>query len=73
MICPRCEYDEAYKVFEGEDKVWVVFRCPRCNFNWRSTEGEELTSPAQYNLRFKLSEKQIREMAPKPPIPLLKV
>ena len=45
MICPRCEFVEAYKVFEAEDKAWEIYRCPRCNFNWRSTEGQELTEP----------------------------
>lgn len=72
MICPRCEYDQAYKVFEAEDASWEVYCCPRCNFNWRSSEGEEITDARHYSTRFKLSEKQIREMAPKPPIPPLR-
>ena len=72
MICPRCEFVEAYKVYEAEDKSWDVYRCPRCNFNWRSTEGQELTEPKLYNPRFKLNEKQIQDMAPKPPVPPLR-
>jgi len=72
MICPRCDYLEAYKVFEAEDKSWDIFRCPRCSFNWRSTEGEEIREPKLYNARFKLDEKKIQEMAPKPPIPPLR-
>ena len=71
MICPRCEFKEAYKVFEADDRSWEIYRCPRCNFNWRSTEAEELTDAKLYNLRFKLDEKKIQEMAPKPPIPPL--
>jgi hypothetical protein len=72
MICPRCEYAEAYTVFEADDKAWEIFRCPRCNFNWRSTEGQELTEPDLYNPRFKLSEKKIQDMVPKPPVPPLR-
>ncbi len=72
MICPRCEFMEAYKVFEAEDRSWEIFRCPRCNFNWRSTEGEELTDPKQYNPRVRLNEKQIQELPPKPPVPPLR-
>ena len=73
MICPRCDSDQAYKVFEAEDGSWEVYRCPRCNFNWRSTEGEEVTNPTLYNPRFKLSERQIQELPPKPPIPPLRI
>ena len=72
MICPRCDFVEAYKVFEAEDRSWEIYRCPRCNFNWRSTEGEELTDSRLYDPRFKLNEKKIQEMAPKPPVPPLR-
>ena len=72
MICPRCEFVEAYKVFEAGDKSWEIYRCPRCNFNWRNTEGRELTDPELYSARFKLNEKIIQDMAPKPPVPPLR-
>ncbi len=72
MICPRCDFVEAYKVFEAEDRSWEIFRCPRCNFNWRSTEAQEVIEAKLYNTRFKLSEKQIQEMPPKPPVPPLR-
>jgi uncharacterized C2H2 Zn-finger protein len=73
MICPRCDYDQAYKFFEApSDKSWEVYRCPRCNFNWRSTEEEEVTNSNLYHPKFKLSERQIEGMAPKPPIPPLR-
>ena len=74
MICPRCESEHAYKIFEAPEdpSLWEVFRCPRCNFSWRSTEEETVTDPKQYSPRFKLSEKLIQEMAPKPPIPPLR-
>jgi transposase-like protein len=71
MMCPRCESDQAYVVLEAEDRSWEVYRCPRCNFNWRSSEGEEITDARQYDCRFKLSEKQIQGMVPNPPIPPL--
>ncbi len=41
MICPRCEFAEGYEVFAAEDGSWEIYRCPRCNYNWRSTEGKE--------------------------------
>ena len=73
MICPRCDHDQAYKLFEApENAVWEVYRCPRCYFTWRNTEGEEVTDPKLYNAKFKLDERKIQEMAPKPPIPPLR-
>jgi hypothetical protein len=72
MICPRCDFVEAYKAFEAEDKSWEIYRCPRCNLNWRSTEGQELTDSKLYSPRFKLNERQIQDMAPKPPVPPLR-
>ncbi len=74
MICPRCESDGAYKVFEAPEgpAIWEVYRCPRCNFTWRSSEGESITDPKRYNPKFKLTEKHFLEMAPKPPIPPLR-
>ena len=73
MICPRCEHDQAYKIFEApEGAIWEVYRCPRCYFVWRNTEEDEVTHPELYNPKFKLDEKKIQEMDPKPPIPPLR-
>ena len=73
MICPRCDDDQAYKFFEAPaDKSWEVYRCPRCYFTWRSTEEGEVIDPKLYHPKFKLSERQIEGMAPKPPIPPLR-
>ena len=72
MICPRCDDDRASKIFEApEDAVWEVYRCPRCYFTWRNTEEEEVTNPDLYDPKFKLNEKRIAAMDPKPPIPPL--
>jgi uncharacterized C2H2 Zn-finger protein len=73
MICPRCDDDRAGKIFEApEDDSWELYRCPRCYFIWRNTEEEEVTNPELYDARFKLSEKKIAAMDPKPPIPAIK-
>jgi vanillate/4-hydroxybenzoate decarboxylase subunit D len=72
MICPRCESDQAYEVHKADDGSWEVYRCPRCNFNWRSTEEPAVIDPKIYSPKFKLTEKKIEEMAPKPPIPPLR-
>jgi len=73
MICPRCDDDQACKIFDApDDASWEIYRCPNCNFTWRSTEEEEITNPKIYSPKFKLSQKKIEEMAPKPPIPPLK-
>ena len=73
MICPRCDHDQASKIFEApEDSSWEVYRCPRCYFVWRNTEGDEVTRPELYNPKFKLNEEKIAAMDPKPPIPPMK-
>ena len=72
MICPRCDFQDASKVFEAEDGAWEIYGCSRCGFNWRSTEEAEITDPRRYDPRFKLSEKAIAAMTPKPPLPPLK-
>jgi len=73
MICPRCDKDQAYKIFEAhEDGSWEVYRCPLCNFTWRSIEEEEVTNPKLYHPKFKLSEEKIQNMSPRPPIPPLR-
>ncbi len=73
MICPRCDSNKAYKIFEApQDRSWEIFRCPYCNFTWRNTEEEEVTNPLLYNPRFKLNEDKIKNMSPKPPIPPLR-
>ncbi len=73
MICPRCDEDKAFKLFEAPvDGSWEVYSCPCCSFTWRSTEEEEITNPKLYNPKFKLNEQKIKEMAPKPPIPPLR-
>jgi hypothetical protein len=69
MICPRCDDERAAKIFEApENGVWEVYRCPRCFFVWRNTEEDTVTHPELYDPKFKLDEKKIRGMAPKPPI-----
>jgi vanillate/4-hydroxybenzoate decarboxylase subunit D len=73
MICPRCDDDRAEKIFEApEDGVWEIYRCPRCYFTWRNTEEKEVTDPKLYNPKFKLTDRQIQNMAVKPPIPPLR-
>ena len=72
MICPRCDGEKAYKVHDADDGSWEVYRCPLCNFNWRSTEEAAVTDPKIYNPKFKLTAKKIEEMDPKPLIPPLR-
>jgi hypothetical protein len=72
MICPRCDHDQAAKIFEApENACWEVYHCPRCDFVWRSTEEETVIRPELYPKKFKLSAQKIRTMDPKPPIPPL--
>lgn len=72
MICPRCDSNDAYQVFEAYDQSWKIYRCPRCNFNWRSSEPNEARDSQLYDSRFKLTEKRFQEMIAKPPIPPLR-
>ena len=72
MICPRCDHDQALKIFEApENACWEVYRCPRCDFVWRNTEEDTVTRPELYPRKFKLSGQKIQTMDPKPPIPPL--
>ena len=72
MTCPRCDSDDAYQVFEAHDESWKIYRCPRCNFNWRSSEADEVKDGRLYDSRFKLTEKRFRKMVDKPRIPPLR-
>ena len=73
MYCPRCDQEDAVKFFEApSDKSWEMYRCPRCDFVWRSTEREEIRDQRLYPAEFKLSKDQIDRMAVKPVIPPLK-
>jgi hypothetical protein len=72
VLCPRCDKEEAVKVFEApKDRSWEIFRCQNCNFVWRSTEKEEITNGNRYHPNFKLTEDAIRNMEIKPAIPPL--
>jgi hypothetical protein len=73
MICPRCDDTRAEAIFESPvSGAWVLYRCPRCYFVWRSTEEEEVTRPELYEPKFKLDEQKIAAMDEKPPIPPLR-
>lgn len=72
MMCPRCDSDQGFKTHSADDESWEIYCCPRCNFNWRSTEPKEITTPGIYYPRFKLNQEKIDQMAPKPPIPPLR-
>ncbi len=70
MICPRCDHDQAGKIFEApENAVWEVYQCPHCFFVWRNTEEDAVIRPDLYDPRFKLSAEKIERMDCKPPIP----
>ena len=73
MFCPRCDKDEADKVFEApKDHAWELYRCKWCNFIWRSTEKEDTKNGASYNPSFKLDERKVSAMIDKPLIPPLR-
>lgn len=73
MFCPRCDKDEAIKVLEApKDGSWEVYRCPYCDFVWRSTEKEYIKNKDFYPPNFKLSEDKMVEMIDKPAIPPLR-
>ena len=42
LPCPRCDADQTLKVADSPVKgKWEVYRCPECNYVWRSTESFE--------------------------------
>lgn len=73
MICPRCDSEKVQVMAEAPvGKVWTVYICEDCCFSWRSTESEEITNPAKYNPKWKLTAEQIKNLQMIPPIPALK-
>lgn len=60
ITCPRCDGDEGRKIADSPVKgKWEVYRCPKCNYLWRSSE----------NLKgiVKLTSKMIDEAVPTVP------
>jgi hypothetical protein len=51
--------------------AWEVYLCGTCQFSWRSTEGTNITDPAQYDKRFKLNPAEFAKLDQIPPIPPL--
>lgn len=45
MICVRCLRDSAKIVATAPDGsgAWEIYACSECNYNWRSSEPEEIT------------------------------
>ena len=41
-VCPRCDAKKTLKIAVSPVKgKWEVYRCPKCNYVWRSTESLE--------------------------------
>jgi vanillate/4-hydroxybenzoate decarboxylase subunit D len=73
MICPRCDSDKAHVLTESPvGKVWTVYICDQCYYSWRNTESEEITNPAKYSAKWKLTAEKIANLQMIPPIPPLK-
>jgi len=40
--CPRCDKNQTVKIADSPVQgEWEVYRCPQCNYVWRSTENLE--------------------------------
>ena len=73
MICPRCDSEKVRVMVKSPvGDVWEVYICDTCIFTWRSTEGENITDPEQYDKRFKLNPEEFHKLDQIPPIPPLK-
>ena len=73
MFCPRCDKDLAIKFFDApKDGAWTLYRCPFCDFVWRSTEKAHIQNKDLYEAGFKLDEEKIGQMIEKPAIPPLR-
>jgi hypothetical protein len=74
MICVRCLSDTARKVAAAPDRsgAWEVFYCERCNYSWRSTEGEQITVIEKRDPEFQLDQVDLNALSSPNPIPPLK-
>lgn len=73
MTCPRCESKKTEVLTESPvGKVWTVYICNDCDFSWRNTESPEITDPAKYSPKWKLTAEKIANLGVIPPIPPLK-
>lgn len=69
MTCPRCDSNKTHVLAESPvGKVWTVYICDDCYFSWRSTESEEITNPAKYSKKWKLTAEKIANLQVIPPV-----
>lgn len=56
MKCVRCLAGDVTVAAHAPDGsgAWEIYRCPRCNYAWRSTEPETITDPARRDPFFQL-------------------
>ncbi len=72
MKCPRCDSElVSVMVKSPVGHAWEVYLCDICKFSWRSTEGENITDPEQYDKRFKLNSEEFNKLDQIPPVPPL--
>ena len=72
MKCPRCDSElVSVMVKSPVGDAWEVYLCDTCKFSWRSTEGDNITDPEQYDKRFKLNPAKFNTFDQIPPIPKL--
>ncbi|WP_275298391.1 non-oxidative hydroxyarylic acid decarboxylases subunit D [Clostridium sp. YIM B02555] len=72
MKCPRCDSElVSVMVKSPVGHAWEVYLCDTCKFSWRSTEGENITDPEQYDKRFKLNSEEFNKLDQIPPVPPL--
>ena len=74
MICLRCLSDSGEKIAEAPDRsgAWEVYYCERCNYSWRSSEEEEVTTPEKRDPEFQLDSVDLDALQILNPIPPLK-
>jgi hypothetical protein len=72
MICVRCLADTASKIADAPDgsRAWEMYYCKRCNYSWRSTEGEQILNIEKRNPVWQL-DKDFEKLDPSNPIPPL--
>ena len=71
MKCLRCLEGDAYVVAHAPDgsNAWEIYRCPLCNYAWRTSEPANVTDPKERDPFFQLVAADLDKLSSPLPLP----